>query len=120
VVHIDQPEAACLEEAVARIADGGRAAPFTLAALSVMTTLTGSVLIALAVARGEFTLTEVWRAAHVDEHFELRAWGEDAEACRRRARKWREMEAAAGLFQLVHDSEHREERGGFVHGSGML
>jgi chaperone required for assembly of F1-ATPase len=80
VVYIDQPEAACLavEEAVARIADGGRAAPFALAALSVMTTLSGSVLIALAVAHGEVTLTEAWRAAHVDEDFEMRAWGEDA------------------------------------------
>jgi chaperone required for assembly of F1-ATPase len=106
VVYIDQPEAGCLavEEAVARIADGGRAAPFALAALSVMTTLTGSVLIALAVAHGEVTLTEAWRAAHVDEGFEMRAWGEDVEAFRRRARKWREMEAAAGLFQLVHDA----------------
>lgn len=87
---------------MARIADGGRAAPF---ALAVMTTLTGSVLIALAVAHGEVTLTEAWRAARVDEDFEMRAWGEDVEACRRRARKWREMEAAAGLFQLVHDSD---------------
>lgn len=91
-----------MEEAVARIADGGRAAPF---ALAVMTTLTGSVLIALAVAHGEVTLTEAWRAARVDEDFEMRAWGEDAEACRRRARKWREMDAAPGLFQLVHDSD---------------
>jgi chaperone required for assembly of F1-ATPase len=62
-------------------------------------------LIALAVAHGEVTLTEAWRAAHVDEDFEMRAWGEDAEACRRRARNWPEMEAAAGLFQLVHDSD---------------
>jgi chaperone required for assembly of F1-ATPase len=107
VVYIEQPEAACLavEEAVARIAYGGWAAPSALAALSVMTTLTGSVLIALAIAHGEVTLTEAWRAAHVDDDFEMRAWGEDAEASRRRARVWREMEAAAGLFQLVHDSD---------------
>jgi chaperone required for assembly of F1-ATPase len=103
VVYIEQPEAACLavEEAVARIAAGGRAAPFALAALSVMTTLTGSVLIALAVAHGEVALIEAWRAAHVDEDFEIRAWGEDAEALRRRARQWREMEAAAVLWQLT-------------------
>jgi chaperone required for assembly of F1-ATPase len=102
-VYIEQPEAACLavEEAVARIAAGGRAAPFALAALSVMTTLTGSVLIALAVAHGEVALIEAWRAAHVDEDFEIRAWGEDAEALRRRARQWREMEAAAVLWQLT-------------------
>lgn len=67
-----------------------------------MTTLTGSALLALAVARGALTPTETWIAAHVDEDFEMRAWGEDAEALRRRARPWREMEAAARLFQAVH------------------
>jgi chaperone required for assembly of F1-ATPase len=103
VVYIEQPEAACLavEEAVARIAAGGRAAPFALAALSVMTTLTGSVLIALAVAHGELPPADAWRAAHVDEDFEIQAWGEDAEALRRRARQWRDMEAAAVLWQLT-------------------
>jgi chaperone required for assembly of F1-ATPase len=78
------------------------AAPFALAALRGMTTLTGSALLALAVARGVLTPTEAWIAAHVDEDFEMRAWDEDAEALRRRARQWREMEAAARLFQAVH------------------
>ena len=47
------------------------------------------------------TATDAWRVAHVDEDFEMRAWGEDAQALRRRARQWREMEAAAGLYQAV-------------------
>ncbi len=103
VVFIDQPDSAfrAVQEALAHIAKGGPAAPFALAALSVMTTLTGSVLIALAVAHGELTPADAWRAAHVDEDFEMRAWGEDAEALRRRAQHWREMEAAAGLWQLT-------------------
>ena len=63
---------------------------------------TGSVLLALAVAHGKLTSIEAWVAAHVDENFEMRTWGEDAEALRRRARQWREMEAAARLFQAVH------------------
>jgi chaperone required for assembly of F1-ATPase len=103
VVFIEQPEAASMavKEAVVRIANGGPAAPFALAALLVMTTLTGSALLALAVAHGELTGTDAWRVAHVDEDFEMRAWGEDAEALRRRARQWNEMEAAAGLYQAV-------------------
>jgi chaperone required for assembly of F1-ATPase len=103
VVFIEQPEPAlkAVKEAVRRIADGGPAAPFVLAALYMMTTLTGSVLIALAVAHGALTAADAWRAAHVDEDFEMRAWGEDAEALRRRARQWREMEAAALLWQLT-------------------
>ena len=101
-----QPELAraAVKEAVARIANSGPAAPFALAALHVMTTLTGSVLLALAVARGALTPAEAWVAAPVDEDFEIRAWGEDAEALPRRARQWREMEAAARLFEAVHDA----------------
>jgi chaperone required for assembly of F1-ATPase len=104
VVFVEQPEPAraAVKEAITRIADSGPAAPFALAALHVMTTLTGSVLLALAVAHGKLTSIEAWVAAHVDEDFEIRAWGEDAETLRRRARQWHEMEAAARLFQVVH------------------
>jgi chaperone required for assembly of F1-ATPase len=103
VGFVEQPEPArvAVKEAVKRIANTGQAAPFALAALHVMTTLTGSVLLALSVAHGALTPTEAWIAAHVDEDFEMRAWGEDAEALRRRARQWREMEAAAVLWQLT-------------------
>jgi chaperone required for assembly of F1-ATPase len=103
VLFIEQPEAAMLavQAAVARIANNGPAAPFALAALSVMTTLTGSALLALAVVHCDLTAAEAWRAAHLDEDFEMQAWGEDAEALRRRARQWREMEAAALLWQSV-------------------
>lgn len=106
MVFAEQPEPAraAVKEAVLRIANSGPAAPFALAALHVMTTLTGSVLLALGVAHGELTPTEAWVAAHVDEDFEMRAWGEDAEALRRRARQWREMEAAARLFQAVRSA----------------
>jgi chaperone required for assembly of F1-ATPase len=104
VVFVEQPEPTrvAVKEAVERIANSGPAGPFALAALHVMTTLTGSVLLALAVAHGALTPTEAWITAHVDEDFEMRAWGEDAEALRRRARQWCEMEAAARLFQAVH------------------
>ncbi|MGH6863028.1 MAG: ATP12 family chaperone protein, partial [Methylocella sp.] len=104
VVFVEQPESAsaAVKEAVARIANSGEAAPFALAALHAMTTLNGSVLIALAVAHGALTPAEAWVAAHVDEDFEMRSWGEDAQARQRRARQWREMEATARLFQAVH------------------
>jgi chaperone required for assembly of F1-ATPase len=107
LVFIEQPEPAraAVKEAIARIANSGEAAPFALAALHVMTTLTGSVLLALAVAYGELTPAEAWIAAHVDEDFEMRAWGEDAEALQRRAPQWREMEAAAHLFHAVQGAE---------------
>ncbi|HEY8031776.1 MAG TPA: ATP12 family protein [Methylocella sp.] len=104
VVFIEQPEPAraAVQEAVLSIANSGPAAPFALAALHVMTTLNGSVLLALAVAHGVLTPAEAWTAAHVDEDFEMRAWGDDAEALCRRARQWSEFDAAARLFQAVH------------------
>src|SRR5947209_3500811 len=75
--------------------------PLAVAALHVMTTLTGSVLLALAVARRELTPDAAWDAAHVDEDFQMRAWGADVEALERRARRFIEMEAAAQLLHFV-------------------
>ena len=68
--------------------------PAALAALSVMTTLSGSALLALAVARGFLTPEAAWLAAHVDEDFEIERWGVDAEAMARRAARRREFDAA--------------------------
>ncbi|MGB7127007.1 MAG: ATP12 family protein [Methylovirgula sp.] len=80
---------------------GGAAAPLALACLSVMTALTGSVLIALALAERAISLEEAWRAAHVEEDHEIRLWGEDQEAMTRRARRFAEMAAAEQLWRLV-------------------
>ena len=45
--------------------------------------------------RGRLSPAEAWRAAHVDEDFQIERWGVDAEARARRDARWREMEAAA-------------------------
>ncbi len=103
VMFIEQPEPAreALREAVDRLLATGPAAPFRAAALHVMTTLTGSALIALRLAHGEVGAPAAWAAAHVDEDFQMEFWGPDAEALERKARRWREMEAAALLWRLV-------------------
>jgi len=75
--------------------------PFRLAALHVLTTLTGSLVLALATARGELNVDAAWAAAHVDEDFQMRAWGADAEALARREARFMEMRAAAFLSQSV-------------------
>jgi chaperone required for assembly of F1-ATPase len=74
--------------------------PVALAALSVMTTLSGSALLALAVARGFLSAEAAWQAAHVDEDFQAERWGADAEAVARREARWREFEAAAVAVAL--------------------
>ena len=66
-----------------------------------MTTLTGSVVLALAVARQRLAADEAWRAAHVDEDFQIGQWGEDDEAMTRRAARWSDMRAAGEMLALA-------------------
>jgi chaperone required for assembly of F1-ATPase len=75
--------------------------PLAVAAFHVMTTLTGSVLLALSVARRELSPEAAWDAAHVDEDFQMRAWGADVEALERRGKRFTEMQAAAQLLHFV-------------------
>ena len=101
VMHVAQPP-----EALAAIGAALDAYddPVALAALSVMTTLTGSALLALAVARGFLSPEAAWQAAHVDEDFQSERWGADAEAVARREARWREFEAAAVAVSLAAHS----------------
>jgi chaperone required for assembly of F1-ATPase len=92
IIYLSQPERSVQAVKAAQEALDG---PFALAALHVMTTLTGSALLALAVVSGRLTAREAWRIAHVDEDFQISQWGEDDEAMARRAARWGEMEAAA-------------------------
>jgi chaperone required for assembly of F1-ATPase len=97
VIHHAQPPETL--EAMARLlhetVGDGPAAPFRLAGIHAMTTLSGSLVVALAVAMGQIEAEAGFAAAHVDEDYQLRVWGDDAEALARRARRLEEMRAAA-------------------------
>lgn len=97
VTHVAQPPAALagIESAVRELD------PFRLAALHVMTTLTGSALLALAHARGLLDLAEAWSLAHIDEDWQIEQWGRDEEAAARRAKRFAEFEAASRLLNLL-------------------
>jgi chaperone required for assembly of F1-ATPase len=96
VTHIAQPEEAMQRvKAVLSTYDD----PFSLAALHVLTSLSGSALIALALAFGAISAQAGWAAAHVDEDFQISKWGEDFEAGERRKARWREFEAAARVMR---------------------
>jgi len=89
-------------EALSRLGD--LVAPFgafALASLHVMTTLTGSAFLAMAVARGHLTAEEAWAKAHIDEDWQIARWGVDVEAADRRARRRTEMLAAAQFIKLL-------------------
>ncbi|HXW25359.1 MAG TPA: ATP12 family protein [Xanthobacteraceae bacterium] len=96
VVHTAQPPAAL---AAARAAIPSE--PWRLGALHAVTTLTGSALIALALAHGCLTVEEAWVAAHVDEHWNMAQWGTDAIALERRAARRAEMAAAAMVLAAL-------------------
>ena len=97
VVHVTQPPTT-LERFAEKL--NGRNA-FELSALHVMTTLTGSALLALAHAEGLLTVRATWTAAHIDEDYQIEKWGTDFEAEHRRATRWRDMEAAGRLLALL-------------------
>lgn len=101
VVFAEQPDHALA--AVARAVEAVPA-PTPLACLHVITTLTGSALMALAFSRGAMDAEAVWSAAHADEDYQMRIWGADAEALARREKRWAEMLAAAKLYQAVSAS----------------
>jgi chaperone required for assembly of F1-ATPase len=92
VMHVPQPQETLvdIQDHIRKIAD-----PLRLAALHVATTLTGSAVLALALAEKAFRAEAIWTAAHVDEDVQMAIWGQDEEALARRARRLTEFNAAA-------------------------
>jgi chaperone required for assembly of F1-ATPase len=94
VVHVAQSDAALAAARAAIPAD-----PWRLGAIHVITTLTGSALIALAVANGHLSPDAAWQAAHVDEDWNVEKWGRDETATQRRNFRLAEFQAAADVLR---------------------
>ena len=75
--------------------------PWSVAALHVVTTLTGSALLALALTRGVRDQEQIWAAAHVDEDWNIEKWGVDEEVAARRAARLIDFKAAAGILKAL-------------------
>ncbi|RAH97009.1 ATPase [Acuticoccus sediminis] len=86
-----------------RLSEGVRrrlpATPLPLAAFHQLTTLTGSALTTLAFTEALLDFERAWQVAHVDEDWNIREWGEDAEAAARRAQRRKDAEAAAFVLR---------------------
>ena len=97
IMHVDQPEATVrrLAHAVAVLA------PFTLAGLSPLVTLGGSLVTALALLEGEVSVAAAWSAVSVDDAWQAEKWGADAEAVA--ALEWKRLDyvAAARFLSLL-------------------
>ena len=96
IMHVKQPEEAVR---AARAALPGDA--WSVAALHMITTLTGSALLALALVHGAREAGQVWAAAHVDEDWNTDQWGVDEEAASRRAVRARDFDAAVAVLAAV-------------------
>lgn len=90
IIHKEQPEE--LVNAFRAKLDG--LSPLRLAALHTATTLCGSAVLAFAVLEGQVSADEAWRAAFIEEDWNIERWGEDAEAARVRSYKNTEFKAA--------------------------
>jgi chaperone required for assembly of F1-ATPase len=94
IVHVRQPESAVAAARAALPQD-----PWSIAALHVVTSLTGSALLALALMQGVLDEDQVWAAAHVDEDWNAEQWGVDAEVAARRAARLVDFKAAARILK---------------------
>jgi chaperone required for assembly of F1-ATPase len=72
-----------------------------LGAVSSITTLTGSALLALALAKGALDADAAWDAAHLDEDWQMEQWGRDELALARRAFRRADFDAAATVLALT-------------------
>jgi chaperone required for assembly of F1-ATPase len=97
IVHVRQPEPA-IAAARAALPDD----PWSIAALHVITTLTGSALLALALLRGVVDPDAAWAAAHVDEDWNIEKWGVDEEVAAKRASRLVDFEAAARILRALN------------------
>ena len=75
--------------------------PWELTAVSELTTLSGSLVLALAVCHGRLDAAEAWRLSRLDEPWTIEQWGEDEEAARQTARREADFRAAAALLRLL-------------------
>jgi chaperone required for assembly of F1-ATPase len=97
VIHRPQPP-----ETVARLAAAVAARdPFALAGLSPLVTISGSLIVALALAEGAIGLDAAWAAAALDELWQAETWGEDAEAKAALAARRADFAAAARFLSLL-------------------
>ena len=97
VMHIPQPP-----ESLARLTEAvGAHTPWELTALHDLVTLTGSLVIGLAVSRGHLAAEAAWPLGRIDEDWNIEEWGEDAEAAAQAERRRQDFLNAARLLDLV-------------------
>jgi chaperone required for assembly of F1-ATPase len=100
IIHRPQPA-----NTIARLAEAiGARDAFELAAFSPLVTISGSLVIALALAEGVIATDAAFDAAHLDELWQAEKWGEDSLASQARDARRRDFLAAARFHSLLRSS----------------
>jgi len=96
VMHVAQPDAslAALRDQVHALS------AFRLAAFHDLVAISGSLVLALAVARDRITADEAWTLSRIDEDWQISQWGEDEEAAESAALKRAALLQADRFFAL--------------------
>lgn len=96
ILHLPQPEETVrrLTHAVASLD------PFSLAGLSPLVTISGSLIAALAVAERQLSPRQAWEAVTVDEEWQREQWGADADADAALGSRRSDFFAAARFLEL--------------------
>ncbi|MEJ6399391.1 ATP12 family chaperone protein [Yoonia sp. 208BN28-4] len=74
--------------------------PFQLTAAHDLISLSGSIVLALAVMRGHLDPDAAWLLSRVDEHWQIEQWGDDEDAAAQEEIKRRAFEDAARFFEM--------------------
>lgn len=97
VMHVAQPEATIERLSVAvAVRDA-----FELAGLSPIVTITGSLVLGLALIERAMTAGDVWAAANLDEDWQAEQWGVDPLAVQAREVRRAEFDAAVRFLSLA-------------------
>ncbi len=96
IVHVEQPEVSI------NIAKDNLAKfdVYELSALHNITSMLGSAVLAMAMAKEYLELQKVWEIAHIDEDWQISQWGSDEEATARRAARYKEMQTTSEFLEL--------------------
>jgi chaperone required for assembly of F1-ATPase len=97
IMHKDQPESslAILHELVAELS------VWQLAPLHTLVSISGSLIIGLAVVHNHMNVDIAWTASRIDADYQIAKWGEDYEAQAVSALRLQDMQKAAEFLALL-------------------
>lgn len=99
VMHVAQPT----KSLVALAGAVARHNAWEMTALSELVTISGSLVLGLAVGRGHLAADDAWALSRIDEKWNIDEWGEDEEEAGQTARRRADFLHAAQVWQLLKD-----------------